>query len=120
LDPDDLKSHILIRWKIVRIRNTAQNSSPFYIWSASEEKARKVARSISADRTGCSVSFNEYLTMMGNQKNVEPTPESLLDSFQLFDKDGKGRISVAHFRKIMMCKMGEETMELEEMIEEYR
>jgi hypothetical protein len=27
---------------------------------------------------------------------------------------------VAHFRKIMMCKMGEETMELEEMIEEYR
>ena len=79
-----------------------------------------MARDISADRTGCSVSFNEYLTMMGNQKNTEPTPESLLDAFQLFDKEGRGRITVAHFRKIMMCKMGEDKLELEEMIEEYR
>ena len=69
-----------------------------------------MARDISADRTGCSVSFNEYLTMMGNQKNTEPTPESLLDAFQLFDKEGRGRITVAHFRKIMMCKMGEDKL----------
>jgi Ca2+-binding EF-hand superfamily protein len=88
--------------------------------AASEDKARKVARDISADRTGCSVSFNEYLTMMGNQKNTEPTPESLLDAFQLFDKEGKGRITVTHFRKIMMCKMGDDKLELEEMLEEYR
>jgi Ca2+-binding EF-hand superfamily protein len=79
-----------------------------------------VARDISADRIGCSVSFNEYLTMMGNQKNTEPTPESLLDAFQLFDKKGEGRITVVHFRRIMMCKMGDDVLELEEMLEEYR
>ena len=31
--------------------------------------------------------------MVANQRNDEPTPESLLDAFEIFDKRGLGRIS---------------------------
>ena len=54
-------------------------------------------------QTECSVSFTEYLNMMVNQRTDEPTPESLLDAFELFDKEGLGRISEAHFKKIMQA-----------------
>ena len=32
------------------------------------------------------MSFTEYLNMMANLKNGEPTPESILDAFEIFDK----------------------------------
>ena len=72
------------------------------------------------DQTECSVSFTEYLNMMANQRNDEPSPESLLDAFEIFDKGGLGRISEAHFRRIMKCKLGEDVAELDEMLDEYR
>ena len=89
-------------------------------FSATEDKARKFAQSISVDQTDCSVSFTEYLNMMANIKNDEPTPESLLDAFEIFDKEGTGRISEAHFKKIMKNKMGEDGQEMEEMMAAYR
>ena len=57
---------------------------------------------------------------MANIKNDEPTPESLLDAFEIFDKEGTGRISEAHFKKIMKNKMGEDGQEMEEMMAAYR
>jgi len=88
--------------------------------AASEDKARKFALTVSVDTAECSVSFTEYLNMMANQRNDEPTPESLLEAFEVFDKEGLGRISEAHFRKIMRGKFGEDTGELDEMMNEYR
>lgn len=58
--------------------------------------------------------------MMAQQRNDEPTPESLLDAFEVFDKEGLGRISEAHFKRIMRCKMGEDGQEVDEMMAEYR
>ncbi len=33
-----------------------------------------------------SVSFNEFLTLVGNDKNNEPTMDHLIIAFQMFDK----------------------------------
>ena len=58
--------------------------------------------------------------MVANQRNDEPTPESLLDAFEIFDKRGLGRISEVQFKRIMKCKLGEDVAELDEMLDEYR
>ena len=58
---------------------------------------------------------------MGKQnKSLEPSTEALLECFEIFDRDGTGKISEVHFRKIMTGKLGDEAWELEEMLSEYR
>ena len=56
--------------------------------------------------------------MMGS-RNEEPSADTLLDAFELFDQEGLGRISETHFKKIMRSKTGDGE-ELEEMIAAYR
>ena len=63
---------------------------------ASEDNAKRIAGSISADQTEHSVCFNEYLQLMGSQhREQEPTAAALLECFQIFDTDKDGRISEA-------------------------
>ena len=92
-----------------------------FSFPATEDNAKKVAKDISVDESEFSVSFNEYLSLMGKQnKSSEPSAEALLECFELFDRNGTGRISEVHFRKIMTGSLGEDAWELEEMLGEYR
>ena len=82
--------------------------------SATEENARKTASKISADQTEFSVSFNEYLSMMGSQnKDQERTEDALLECFEIFDTNKNGQIPENIFRKIMTGKLKEEGFEVE-------
>ena len=45
-------------------------------------KAVSLARLVSCDRHGFSISFNEYLQLVSIQRKGEPDEETLLDVFQ--------------------------------------
>ena len=47
----------------------------------SEEQARMLAKTVSVDHTNCSLSFNEFLTLMSTQQEAEPNHETLVDVF---------------------------------------
>ena len=97
------------------------NNSFSILILASEDNARKTASTISVDQTEFSVSFNEYLQLMGSQNKVqEPSADALLECFEIFDTNKNGQISADMFRKIMAGKLGTETGEVEEMLSEYR
>ena len=97
------------------------NKNITVVFPATEDNAKKVARDISVDESEFSVSFNEYLSLMGKQnKSSEPSSEALLECFEIFDRNGTGRISEVHFRSIMRGSLGEDAWELEEMLAEYR
>ena len=68
------------------------------------------------------MSFNEYLSLMGNQNKVEePSADALLECFEIFDIKKSGRLTETQFRKILRGKVGEdEDWEIEEMLAEYR
>ena len=57
--------------------------------------------------------------MVSNQKNIEPSEDSLLVVFQMFDKEGTGKISEVQLRKILSKKFGEDSTEIDEMMLEY-
>jgi len=89
--------------------------------SATEDNAKKIADSISVDKTEFSVSFNEYLALMGKQNKVqEPSADALLECFEIFDIKKSGRLTEAQFRTILRGKVGDEDWEIEEMLAEYR
>ena len=52
------------------------NPCPF-----TEEQARMLAKTVSVDKTNCSVSFNEFLKLMSTQQEAEPDHETLVDVF---------------------------------------
>merc|ERR1712227_628391 len=53
--------------------------------SATEDNAKKIASGISVDKTEFSVSFNEYLSLMGSQNKMqEPSVDALLECFEIF------------------------------------
>ena len=90
-------------------------------FKATEDNAKKIADSISLDKTEFSVSFNEYLSLMGNQnKEQEPSADALLECFEIFDTKKSGRITQSQFRKILNGKLGDEDWEIEEMLAAYR
>jgi len=89
--------------------------------SATEDNAKKIASGISVDKTEFSVSFNEYLSLMGSQNKMqEPSVDALLECFEIFDTNKNGRITEIVFRKIMSGKLGDEAFEVEEMLAEYK
>ena len=49
---------------------------------ATDDQTKAIAGLVSCDKTGFSVSFNEYLSLVSMQRRAEPDEESLLDVFQ--------------------------------------
>ena len=84
-----------------------------------EDYAQTVASNVSVDTKFFSMSFNEYLTMVSKQKTSEPSEGGLMEVFKMFDKDGTGRIPELQLRKILSKKFGEDSSEIDEMMEEY-
>ena len=102
-------------------RNAKYNLELSDFFKATEDNAKKIADSISADKTEFSVSFNEYLSLMGNQNKLqEPPADALLECFEMFDTKKSGRLTEAQFRRILRGKVAEEDWEVEEMLAEYR
>ena len=61
---------------------TNQNFSKYFNFLIfSEEQARMLAKTVSVDHTNCSLSFNEFLTLMSTQQEAEPNHETLVDVF---------------------------------------
>ena len=46
------------------------------------QQASEAARTVSVDRTGHSVSFNEYLKLVSNERKSEPDEDALLNMFK--------------------------------------
>jgi len=103
----------------------------------SEDQAKSLARLVSCDRHGYSISFNEYLRLVSIQRKEEPDGDRLLEAFQSvffsyqllfgscflvrsFDPTSSGVISEEHFRKIMRSKESVDEEDINEMIREYR
>ena len=94
-----------------------------------------MASEVSADLTGYSVSFNEYLRLISIKRRAEPDKDMLLEVFRyeklsiiaisnsivflirLFDPHSTGGIEENQFRKIMSSKQGISEEDVEEMIE---
>ena len=53
----------------------------YFLHCISEEQARILAKTVSVDKTNCSVSFNEFLQLMSVQQEAEPDHETLVDVF---------------------------------------
>ena len=75
---------------------------------------------VSVDHTLFSVSFNEFLTLIGKQKTSTAFSDVLLDTFDLFDHEKTGKIAEDVFRKIVARKFGGDSSDIEEMLREYR
>ena len=81
--------------KLLRCLGYRLNGKPWYtqqrlIWLSFhacvfccilEEQARILAKTVSVDKTNCSVSFNEFLKLMSVQQEAEPDHETLVDVF---------------------------------------
>merc|ERR1712025_742695 len=88
--------------------------------SLTEDQVRTMARRVSCDMQGHSLSFNEFLTMVSNIREVQPSTEDLAQAFRSIDPTNSGEISEAKFRTIMKNKEGMADEDVDEMIEEYK
>merc|ERR1712037_924967 len=68
------------------------------------EQAAALAGTVSCDSVGFSVSFNEYLRLISNQRRADPDQETLLQMFHNLDPEGNDFITEIEFRKIMASK----------------
>jgi len=84
-----------------------------------ENQARTLAKTVSVDKTNCSVSFNEYLTLMSVQQEAEPDHETLVDVFASFDREGLGKISEKTFVELLKAKDDIVEEDIQEMLDEY-
>jgi len=84
-----------------------------------EEQARTLAKTVSVDKTNCSLSFNEYLTMMSVQSEAEPDHETLVDVFASFDREGLGKISENQILDLLKAKEDFDEGDIQEMFDEY-
>lgn len=82
-----------------------------------DEELKKIVDEIDIDGDG-KVTFDEFLTIMTKQFCSKETAADIREAFRVFDKDGKGYLTVSEFRHIME-NLGEKMTweETEEMIE---
>ncbi|XP_052081213.1 neo-calmodulin-like [Mytilus californianus] len=82
-----------------------------------DEELKKIVDEIDIDGDG-RVTFDEFLTIMTKQFCSKETARDIREAFRVFDKDGKGYLTVSEFRHIME-NLGEKMTweETEEMIE---
>ena len=71
------------------------------------------------DKTNFSVSFNEFLTLMSKEQEIEPDEETLVGVFESFDKSQSGMISEEVFKHIMQGKDDVNEEDINEMLAEY-
>ena len=64
-----------------RTTKNEKNLTNFIISFIAADQAWALAKTVSVDKTNCSVSFNEFLTLMSVQQEVEPDHETLVDVF---------------------------------------
>lgn len=83
------------------------------------DQAWALAKTVSVDKTNCSVSFNEFLTLMSVQQEVEPDHETLVDVFASFDREALGKISETQFVELLKAKDDIEDEDIQEMLDEY-
>jgi len=84
-----------------------------------EDQAQTLAKTVSVDKTNCSVSFNEYLKFMSEQKEAEPDRETLVDVLASFDREGLGKISEKTFVELLKAKEDIPEEDIQEMLDEY-
>ena len=84
-----------------------------------EDQARTLAKTVSVDKTNCSISFNEYLTLMSVQQETEPDHEILVDVLASFDREGLGKISEKTFVELLRAKDDIIEEDIQEMLDEY-
>ena len=54
------------------------------LYYLNNEQASEAAKTVSADSTGHSVSFNEYLKLVSNERKSEPDEDALLNMFKWY------------------------------------
>lgn len=86
---------------------------------STEEQTRDLASTVSVDKTNFSVSFNEFLTLMSKEQEIEPDEETLVGVFESFDKAQSGMISEEVFKHIMQGKDDVNEEDINEMLAEY-
>merc|ERR1712079_52667 len=84
------------------------------------DQAMELAATVSADTSGFSVSFNEYLKLVSNERKADPDEAALLNMFRSLDTDDNGFVLEEDLRKLMTGKAGITNEDIEEMIEEYK
>ena len=75
---------------------------------------------MSCDKTGFSVSFNEYLKIVSNERKSEPDEVSLMEMFRSLDMDKKGYMREEELRSLLRGKAAISPEDVEEMITEYK
>ena len=90
-----------------------------FICRLNEDQAQTLAKTVSVDKTNCSVSFNEYLKFMSEQKEAEPDRETLVDVLASFDREGLGKISEKTFVELLKAKEDIPEEDIQEMLDEY-
>ena len=83
-----------------------------------DEEINEMMREVDLNRDG-KIDFDEFMAIMTKNSPETQTEEEVINAFRVFDKDGKGLISSAELKHIMMTigdKMTEE--EADEMVNE--
>ena len=70
-----------MNYKLTELPKMKKNLTNFIISFIAADQAWALAKTVSVDKTNCSVSFNEFLTLMSVQQEVEPDHETLVDVF---------------------------------------
>ena len=102
-------------------------------------QATELAGSVTCDNTGFSVSFNEFLKIVSNERKSQPDEMSLMEMFRhgrcifnishylvkifsnrSLDLDDKGYVGEDDFRNLMKGKPGITPEDVEDMITEYK
>ena len=74
-------------------------------YNPSNDEIKKIINEIDKERKG-KIRLNEFLSI---KKLIDKDdPQELIESFQIFDKEGKGFITLEDFKKILTFQTGEE------------
>mmetsp|Transcript_26966 Transcript_26966/g.20175 ORF Transcript_26966/g.20175 Transcript_26966/m.20175 type:complete len:102 (-) Transcript_26966:20-325(-) len=79
-----------------------------------------MAEEIDEDGSGA-IEFPEFLKLMAKKMKDTDAEEELVEAFKVFDKEGRGEVSIEELKQAMI-NIGEKTPleEIEDMVEELR
>jgi len=77
-------------------------------YNPSNDEIKKIINEIDKERKG-QIRLNEFLSIKKLiDKDDKDDPQELIETFQIFDKEGKGFIALEDFKKILTSQTGEE------------